>query len=132
MTNYRALIAAGFAALALGTAPAFAGEGRGDPFPNATSGLTAIFGSRAMVADTGSEQPFDPAGRPGTGLRFSAELLPINGSNGPVQTANSAPTGFENGTVQSIQAQRVAVWQSNHVRPTPAIAVRQDGSGHKS
>lgn len=125
MIKNRTLLAASFAALVLGSVPAFAGERQGDPFSASYSGFAASAGFRSVAADVGNEQQIVPAGRPGTGLRLSAELLPANGQNAVVQTANSAPAGFEDSTVQSIQARRVEAWQRSHLRPTPVLATRR-------
>ena len=88
-------------------APAFAGEGNGNPFPNNAGALVTVT-TNARVADVGSEAPINPVGRPGTQLAtLSNELLPGTGREAPVQTANSLPAGFEVGTVAYAQAQSI-------------------------
>jgi hypothetical protein len=110
--NTKIIIAATVAALSLATT-AFAGEGgRPEPF----TGTLGQANSSSFVADTGSQQyptpnpafSFQPLGEP---------TLPENGQNGPVQTADSLPRGFENGTVAFTQAQSVERWyaqQADH------------------
>ena len=86
-----------------GAGPAFAGEGNYDPFPPATNG-TRVMSSPAL-ADTGSEST--PTFN-GPSVRITtAGTLPTNGSEGVVQSANSLPTGFENGTAAYEYAQSV-------------------------
>lgn len=133
MTKTRTLLAAAFV-LALGGAPAFAGEGQGNPFGASAFGWTTAVGPRPAADSNGAERPYDPSGRPGTGLRLSAELLPINGQNSVVQTANSAPPGFVDGTVQSAQASSVQAWHAAQLRrataaAATAVAAQADGAG---
>jgi hypothetical protein len=85
------------ALLALGTLPALAGEGNGEPFAFQTPGITTAVG--AQVADTGSSAYPDVTGRAGSSLSvFAGSLAPDTGSEAPVQTANSLPVGAEQGT----------------------------------
>ena len=94
-------------ALSFAAAPAFAGEGNGNPFPYNAGALVSVT-TNARVADVGSEAPINPVGRPGTQLAtLSNELLPSTGREAVVQTANSAPVGFQVGTVAYAQAQSV-------------------------
>lgn len=131
MTKTRStLLAAALAALALGATPAFAGEGWGNPFDvNAFSDQTTAVGFGQLNANLGAERPYDPSGLPGTGLQLSAELLPINGQNGLVQTANSAPLGFVDGTVPSVQAHSVQAWHAAQLRRFTLAADRPSGAG---
>ena len=116
MITTHTLLAAAFA-LALGVAPAVAGEGRGNPFDGAAfTGQTTGVGSGQLDANLGAEQPYDPSGLPGTGLTLSAEFLPVNGQNGVVQSVNSAPPGFADGTVRSAQARTVQAWHAAQLR----------------
>ncbi len=100
--------------------PAFAGEGNGEPFDNNQAVLstrtTDPFPTRSYAGpDVGSNQYPHVAGRPGTNLTaLDNEVLPTNGSEGPVQTANSLPRGFEEGTVAYAQAQSVHNWMMAH------------------
>ncbi len=136
-------------AASLGIAPAFAGEGNGDPFPFSAQGFTA---APQRLADTGSQAYPSVAGRPGTGLQnpaggsqqfadtgsqaypnvsgrpgsdlpsLAGDVLPTNGSQGAVQTANSLPTRFEEGTVAYAQATRVHNWLVAHAERSAAFA----------
>ena len=70
----------------------------------------------AFAADTGSQQY--PA--PNPALSFAPQGDPVlmeNGQNRPVETANSLPRGFENGTADYRDAQSVNQWfaqQADH------------------
>lgn len=103
-------------ALSLGVAPAIAGEGVGEPFPNTATSFTArVPGATQQYADTGSNGYPSPAGRPGSNLpSLAGDLLPTTGSEGPVQTANSLPAHFEEGTVAYAQATSVRNWMVAH------------------
>ena len=76
----------------------------GNPFPNRTS-----------MADVVAAAPANDAGSEGyqtseSGHAVAADeglVLPTNGGNGIVQTANSLPRGFEHGTSSSAQAKSV-------------------------
>jgi hypothetical protein len=112
MTNTKLLIAAAAAALSLATT-AFAAEGNGDPFPfRAPASPVAVTTAR----DTGAAQY--PAYNPRLSWSESSQLtLPENGSNGPVETANSLPRGAMDGTAAFMQAQSVNRWfamQADH------------------
>lgn len=142
------LFLAAAVAASLGISPAFAGEGNGDPFPFSAQSLTA---APQRLADTGSQAYPDVAGRPGDGLRnpggvqqfadtgsqaypnvsgrvgsdlpsLAGDVLPTNGSQGAVQTANSLPTRFEEGTVAYAQATRVNNWMVAHAQRSAAFA----------
>ena len=120
---------AAVAALALGAAslvPAYAeGEGNGNPFPGPSVALSAqhqAFHGQYASRDVGSAQYPNVTGRPGTNLRGLAEdeLLPEQGQNRIVQTANSLPRGFEDGTVEFTQAQSVHNWMVAHNQAAPS------------
>jgi hypothetical protein len=101
------LIATSVFALMMGVAQA--GEGNGDPFPNRTAnGIVA----NQVVSDTGSQST--PTYGRGVTLLSQGDVLPTNGSNGIVQTANSLPRGFEDGTVVYAQAQSMQRWALAH------------------
>ncbi len=97
------------AALSLITATtARAGEGNGEPFPFHAPGVTTYVPFATYAADTGSAAYPDLAGRSSQVVTAgNSDLLPTVGSEGAVQTANSLPHGFEDGTVALGQAQSV-------------------------
>ena len=95
--NTKILIAATVAAMSLATTAFAGGEGAGDPFPYHTPGITSSGGVDS------------PANR-GVTAAFDNTTLPENGAEGAVQTANSLPRGFENGTVAYMEAQSVNRW----------------------
>ena len=140
-------------AASLGIAPAFAGEGNGDPFPFSAQSLTADTATVPQrLADTGSQGYPNVAGRAGTGLQnpaggsqqfadtgsqaypdvsgragsdlpsLAGDVLPTNGSQGAVQTANSLPARFEEGTVAYAQATRVHNWMVARAQRSAAFA----------
>ncbi len=118
-------ILAAVALMSLGLAPAMAGEGTGEPFPNnagVVTTQTALTGSQ--LADTGSAAYPNFAGRPGSDLpHLAGNVLPTSGSEGAIQTANSLPAHFEEGTVAYAQANSVQNWMLAHaLRRTPAFA----------
>jgi hypothetical protein len=103
--NTKLIIAATVAAFSLATT-AFAGEGAGDPFPfRAPTSPVTVTASR----DVGSNQypAFNPAL---SSTSLAQQTLPENGQNGPVETANSLPKGFMDGTVAYMEAQRTDRW----------------------
>ena len=131
----RTTLFAAVAALALGAAsvvPAYAeGEGNFEPFPGPSVALATqhpAFQSQYAARDVGSAQYPNMTGRPGTNLRGLAEdeLLPEQAQNQIVQTANSLPRGFEDGTVAYTQAMSVHNWMvaHNQVAPSTGYASR--------
>ena len=82
------------AALAVVAGAAFAGEGNGDPFPFQAPTHPVSLNNYKQAASA-SQNPF-PFTVPGT-ASVADQVLPTNGSNGVVQTANSLPPGFEDG-----------------------------------
>ena len=99
------LVAVAAIAFSLVAGRAFAeGEGNGEPFAMRAGATTSS--GRAFVAETHSSAYPDL-----TGNRVQpsslALLEPVSGSEAPVQTANSMPRGFENGTVAAAQASRM-------------------------
>ena len=105
------------AILGLGVAaPAFAGEGQGDPFAYSTTAGTRLI-RQAQAPDVGSAQYPNIVGRPGSNLpRLAGAILPTDGNEGVVQTANSLPRGAEEGTVTYAQAQSVNRWMMAHAQ----------------
>ncbi len=119
------IVLAAVAMMSLGLAPAMAGEGTGEPFPNnAGAVMTQTTLTAPQVADTGSAAYPTFAGRPGSDLpRLAGDVLPTSGSEGAIQTANSLPAHFEEGTVANAQANSVQNWMLAHaLRRTPAFA----------
>ena len=116
------LIAASLLALAMGVGVAHAeGEGNGNPFPNTEAGHFVV--ANQVLSDTGSESIPHFGGR--TTALTQGDLLPANGSEGAVQTANSLPVGAEEGTVAYAQAQSVQRWVLAHQVPASRLAMRQ-------
>jgi len=116
---------AAIVATSLGLAPAMAGEGNRDPFPSNTGNLTASVAiAPPLFADTGSQAYPTQPGRPGSDLpSLAGDVLPTNGSQGIVQTANSLPAHFEEGTVAYAQANHIRAWMLAHARSNaPAYA----------
>lgn len=121
----RTTLLAAAALFGLALAPALAGEGQGNPFPGNFGTLT-VTRSLPQVADTGSQAYPDFTGRAGSDLpSLMAEVLPTDGSEGAVQTANSLPRGAEDGTVVYAQARSVNAWMLAHSgRNAPSLAAR--------
>jgi hypothetical protein len=112
---------AAVAALCLFTsAAAHAGEGNGEPFPFRGPGLPTLATPRAYAADTGSDAYPDLAGRPSWIETVGGSDVPVTGSEGVVQTANSLPRGFEEGTVAYAQAQSVRRYLAQAARTVQA------------
>ena len=108
-------IIAAVAVLGLSFAPAFAAEGNSEPFANNTTTAGTRIIRQPQALDTGSAQYPNVVGRPGSNLPLLAgNVLPSNGSEGAVQTANSLPRGFEQGTVVYAQAQSINSWMLAH------------------
>ena len=148
----KSLYLAAAVALSFGAAPAFAGEGNGDPFPFSAGDQTTTYAAQQQYADTGSQAYPHVAGRPGAGLEnpagsqaqfadtgsqaypsivgragsdlpsLAGDVLPTNGSQGVVQTANSLPARFEEGTVAYAQAKSVQNWTVAHNGRAAAFA----------
>ena len=90
--------------MSLGAAPAFAGEGNGEPFPLYDHGTTTA--ARSMHTDRGSNAYPNLVGRAGSALNlYAAGVVPSTGSEQAAQTANSLPRGFERG--MPVYAQRL-------------------------
>ena len=100
MNRVMALAVAAF--LTAGISSAYAdGEGNGN-FGGISPQATVVAGTE-VPGVTGSEAY--PTARDSTAVGVVAGgTLPTNGSDGPVQTANSLPPGFENGTGNSNSA----------------------------
>jgi hypothetical protein len=98
-TLFAAVTALGLAASAV----AYAGEGNGNTFGYTN---TAPLVASAPRTDVGSNAYPDFSGRVGS-IVTAVGALPTNGSEGIVQTANSLPRGFEEGTEAYMTAQSV-------------------------
>lgn len=121
----KTFILAAIVAFSLGLAPAMAAEGNSEPFPFNAGGFTTRAPLTApRVADTGSEAYPSIVGRPGSDLpALAGNVVPTNGSEGIVQTANSLPAHFEEGTVAYAQATRIHNWMLAHaLRNAPTYA----------
>lgn len=115
--------AASILVLAMGAAQA--GEGNGEPFPNTAAGSAVV--SNQVSSDTGSAT--GPVFGHATSRLVQGNVLPENGSAGAVQTANSLPRGFENGTVAYTQAQSIQRWALAHqAAPTTRLTLRNTNS----
>ena len=98
------VLAAAAVSLALSSGLARAGEGNGDPFPfQAASWVTS---GPAFMSDTGTQGYPQLTGR-AVQPSSLAMLEPMAGTEAPVQTAQSLPRGFEEGSVAYAQAQSV-------------------------
>ena len=104
-------LVAAVAALSLFTLAAQAeGEGNGDPFPFRAPASTFV-ANGSGPADTGSAAYPDLTGRPAQVVTAGGVAgVPMTGSESPVQTANSLPRGFVDGTVAYAQAQSERRW----------------------
>ena len=102
MTLTRTLFATAALALSVSAGWAFAGEGNSDPFPFQASAQTTT--GPAFMADTGSSAY--PQLR-GNSVQPSslARLEPAFGSEAPIQTPLSLPSGAGKGTVAYAQMQ---------------------------
>lgn len=120
MTKFTLLAAA--AMMSFGAAaitPAFAGEGNGDPFPAASFSTTRL--PHQVARDVGQNQYPDVLGRPGSNLTTLSndQVLSAPGNNQPVQSSNSLPRGFEQGTVTYAQTMSVQNWMVAHNLASP-------------
>ena len=102
----KTLIAASAMTLLAGVA--FAGEGQGDPFPyQAPTQAYSLQNYKQAAGSAQNPYPFLVPGAPGN----SAQVIRPIGAAGEVQSVNSLPPGFENGT---------AVAQNlHHITPSP-------------
>ena len=118
--------------LALAAVPARAQEGQGNPFPNATPGTTTFV--QTQFADVSSEAYPSIVGRAGSDIAVVADVsVGSLAGEAPVQTVNSLPPGFEEGTVafayeQSVNQHFAARADQNHdAYATAALAARPPG-----
>ena len=109
-------------ALSLTSGIALAGEGAGDPFPFRAPGVVTYTTGRAVLPNAATDPyPFKAEGTVMT-PSMSQQVLPTNGSQGAVQSVNSLPVGFENGTGAS--AHRASVQQYFQAQAARQAAVR--------
>ncbi len=71
---------------------------------------TVAMMSLATAAFAGQNSASDSGNGVGYTVGFDNATLPVNGSEGAVQSPNSLPPGFANGTVPYMQAQSVNRW----------------------
>jgi hypothetical protein len=130
------------AVLSTSTAAAFAGEGNGDPFPFAATGPMVAAVPTSPTQETGTTPMWfknPPNSLPDSQAAVASanrnylyvgstngNVLPTNGSEGAVQTANSMPAGAEQGTAAHETAQAVArYWaqqQANQAARTAQVS----------
>ena len=97
------LHAAVAAALSFAAASAYAAPGDSDPFPYRAPGITVV-SPQAYAVDTGANAYPDLSGRPSQVVTLSgADAVPMTGSQAGVNTANSLPRGFTEGTAAYAQ-----------------------------
>ena len=99
------------------------GEGNGDPFPHRAP--ARIYQGAAIVADTGS-QPYPTITGQSVFSPVATQIAAASGNEAPVQSLNSLPSGFEEGTVTFAQQRSVERWASGH---RPEIRVAQNKVG---
>ncbi len=93
-------------ALSFSAGQAFAeGEGNGNPFAFHAGGQTTI--AHASAADAGSTAYPQPTGN-ATQPSYRVQLEPATSSEAPIQTANSLPRRFGEGSVTYAQAQSLS------------------------
>ena len=122
--SMRIVLAAAAVAVSLSAGQAFAeGEGGRDPF--LFQAAPQIVAGRAFVTDAGTEAYPRLTGS-ATQPSSLAQLEPAAGSEAPIQTANSLPRGFEEGTVAYAQAQSLNRYMASvqNARYRTAGAVR--------
>ena len=125
------LAAAAALSLVAATAQAASGGGGrfGDPFPAQTPGITVV--SPSAYADTGSMAYPNLAGRPSQVVTVGGPNgVPMTGSQAGVETANSLPRGFQEGTVAYAQERSVQRYLAQQTtRAAQAIRTAQVPGG---
>lgn len=109
----KTLIAA--AAMSLVAGAAFAAEGNGDPFAYHATVQPVQTAPLAFRGTPASQNPY-PFTVPMSGFN-TVPLLPTNGSQGIVQTANSLPAGAAEGTTSYAAGPQVTAVQLAHAAP---------------
>ena len=116
------VIFAAVAGLGLAMGTAFAGEGAGDPFPFRAPGVVTFTKGMAVLPGVATDPfPFRANGTVTT-TAMSEQTLPMNGSQDTVQTANSLPFGFENGTVAFARKESVEQYRAAQLARQVAAA----------
>jgi hypothetical protein len=115
------------AALAFAVAGPALAEGNLDPFPPATDGTLAF--SRPATVDTGSDA-YAAASGPAVAVTSGA-VLPSNGSNGIVQSANSLPPSWADGTSAYAYAQSVNQYFAEQIEPRATKMARVGTGGSR-
>ena len=123
------LLAAAAAFSIVTTAAHAENEGAGDPFPFSVPGV--ILATPRAYADTGSASYPDLSRRPSQiATAGHLDVVPATGSEGAVQTANSLPRGFSNGTVAYAQARSVARFFAAREEQARLATLRLAGAHH--
>ena len=115
------LITAAVAGLGLAMATAHAGEGNGNPFPFRAPGLVTTTTGRAVLPG-GSTDPYPFRGN--SSAMLSDGAMPMNGSEGGVETANSLPRGFEKGTAAYAQTQSMQRYRAAQIATKAALVAQ--------
>lgn len=110
-------------AIIIGSSAAFADSGDGPQFDlpqpvPATGPATTFVTAAPMTSNVDNEGPALFAGQPAVIDESTTGLLAADGNEGILQTANSAPSGFANGTLAEMTA------QAAHPVVSPVLAVR--------
>ncbi len=118
--TYRLIAAAAAAALCLSAGAASAGEGAGEPFPYRATGFTTnLQGMKRLPPGLDDPFPFR-AGSQTLSQAASEQILPPNGAQGTVESANSLPVGAGMGAVAfSRRTLPAATVLTQHVVATP-------------
>ena len=115
------LLAAMSAVVLIAAAAHAESEGAGDPFAFRAPGTTTV--GQRTYADTGSASyPNLIGGRSKPVAAGSLNEVSVTGSEATIQTANSLPRGFAEGTAAYIQNRSVRRAQAGQAaRPTQAV-----------
>ena len=125
------VVFAAIATLGLSAGSAYAAEGGGDPFPFRVPGVTTV--TTGMAVPSGAND--DPFPFRANGIlitkAMSDRVLPTNGAEGSVQSANSIPPGANSGT--GAYAENQTVQRYFQAQRTQAVArMAQHGSAKTS
>ena len=95
----------------------------------ATAIAVLSLATTAFAAEGGGNLPGSGLSAPGFTTGLDNATLPENGSQGAVQSPNSLPPGFYNGTVQELQAQARDRWFASQAARYHYAQVRQAPQG---